>query len=279
MKKSKLKIILLLLAFVIIISFSLFCSLGPEYDPNVSEEKNLLEDDRKEENYGEKDSSKYKTAFGIDYSSPEEYLIQGEQSKISDKEFLKDLKQSKKNLEHLKIVYDWLKNNFTSYSAGGKTIGKVTVDELLEKRKLGGCHDYGLLYAAVIRELGYPSVMVRTASINWIKKFQEGKEEAQLHVGHVFVEVFLQNEWILIDPTNGWYVNNGYKPANPVIPLKGRVAGPNEEVYGFYVEHKGLDIWDFGIYSQQDSTNSMDQLANQIVLDKLEYPDYTFLPF
>jgi len=50
-------------------------------------------------------------------------------------------------------------------------------------------------------------------------------------------------------------------------------------MYGFYVENKGIDIWDIGIYSQAESTESMDELARQVNLEKIEYLDYTFQIF
>jgi hypothetical protein len=221
----------------------------------------------------------YGIAFGIDYTDPDKYLVQGEQSMISDSRKFKKLYSDIKDLDHLGSIYNWLKDEFTAYSAGGKTIGKVTVDELLESRRLGGCHDHGLVYAAVARELGYPAVMVRTSSIVWIKQFKTSGEEAKPRIGHVFVEVYLDNKWILIDSTNGWYLDEGYSPAEPVISLKGKIAGQNEELYGFYVERKGLDTWDFGIYGRDDSAESMDGLASMLDLDKIVYPDHDFKRF
>lgn len=219
----------------------------------------------------------YGWAFGIDYAHPAHYLAQGEQSQISDPTVLDGLRAEEQSLNHLGDVYRWLKSTFATYAAGGKTIGVVTVDQLLVERRLGGCHDHALVYAAVVRGLGYPAVMVRTDSIAWVERFQAG--EPNPHVGHVFVEVYLDGRWVLIDSTGGWYVAHGYDPANPVIPLRGTIAGSSEEVYGFYVERKGIDIWDFGIHSPEESTQAMDELARQLNLEGIVYPDYDFLRF
>jgi hypothetical protein len=178
------------------------------------------------------------------------------------------------SLAHLGQIYRWLKREFAAYSAGGQTIGVVTVNELLEDRRLGGCHDHGLVYAAVVRELGYPAVMARTCSIAWVKRFQSGQKGT--HVGHVFVEVFVGNRWVLIDSTNGWYVEKGYDPANPVIALTGNIAGSDDELYGFYVERKGIDTWAFGIHSPKESTQAMDEFARQLDVEAIVYPEYTF---
>lgn len=219
-------------------------------------------------------SPHYQPAFGIDYVQPEQYLAQGEQSQISNPEVLDQLRSDEPSLAHLGDIYRWLKSEFTPYSARGSTIGVVTVDQLLEERRLGGCHDHGLVYAAVARELGYPAIMVETVSIAWIGQSQAG--EADSHIGHVFVEVHVDGKWVLIDSTNGWYVEDGYDPADPVIPLKGRIAGSSDETYGFYAQRRGIDTWAFGIRSLAELTQAMDELARRLDLDGIVYPDYRF---
>jgi hypothetical protein len=112
----------------------------------------------------------YQPAFGVDYVHPEQYLVPGEQSRISDPSVLDGLRVQQQSLEHLGDIYRWLKGEFTAYSAGGKTIGLVTVDDLLAERRLGGCHDHALVYAAVARDLGYPAIIARANSIAWVER-------------------------------------------------------------------------------------------------------------
>jgi hypothetical protein len=219
----------------------------------------------------------YEPAFGIDYAHPEDYLGQGEQSQISDPSVLDGLRAEEQSLGNLGDIYRWLKSEFTGYAALGKTIGVVTVDQLLTDRKLGGCHDHGLVYAAAARELGYPALMARTVSIAWVKQVQAGEQVP--YVGHVFVEVYLNGRWVLIDSTNGWYVEEDYDPGDPVIPLKGSIAGSSEEIYGFHVERKGIDTWGFGIHSPEESTQSMDEIAAELDLESIVYPEYKFQRF
>ncbi len=160
----------------------------------------------------------YYTAFGVDYRHPQQYLTQGDQTQISDPSVLDALRAEEQSIEHLGKIYRWLKAEFEGYKGGGRTIGVVTVDQLLEERRLSGCNDHGLVFAAVARHLGYPAIMVITNSIAWIDQYQEGEVEG--FVGHVFVEIYMNGKWVLIDSTNGWYVEEGYDPTNPVIPLK-----------------------------------------------------------
>jgi transglutaminase-like putative cysteine protease len=219
----------------------------------------------------------YPTAFGIDYANPEKYLTPGEQTTISDPSVIDHLRRENQSIAHLREVYRWLKEEFTAYSAGGKTIGVITVDQLLEERRLGGCNDHGLVFAAVVRELGYPAVYVHTVSIAWIEQFQAGT--ATTYIGHIFVEVYLEGKWILVDPTGGHFLAEGYDPVNPVIPLKGPIAGSSEEIYGFYVEAKGLDTWDLGYFSLKENNQAMEELAAVLDLETLVYPEYQFKRF
>jgi hypothetical protein len=222
-------------------------------------------------------SVNYQMAFGIDYARPEEYLAQGEQTQVSNPAALDPLRTEEQSMTHLGDIYCWLQSEFTYNSAGGETIGVVTVDQLLAERQLGGCHDYALVYAAVVRHLGYPAVMADSYSIAWIEQFQAG--EQGLHTGHVFVEVYLGAKWVLVDPTNGWYVENGYDPADPVIPLRGAIAGSSNEICGFHVDRKGSDTWAYGITSVSELTQAMDDLARQLDLEAIAYPEYVFEHF
>jgi transglutaminase-like putative cysteine protease len=219
----------------------------------------------------------YTTAFGIDYANPEKYLAPGDQTHISSPEVLDSLRSDQKSISHLQSVYLWKEREFEPYSAGGGTIGVVTVDQLLEERHLGGCNDHALVFISVVRELGYPAVFVNTNSIAWMELYQAG--EAKQYVGHIFAEVYVDGKWVLIDSTGGHYVEEGYDPTNPVIPLKGAIAGSSEEIYGFYVINKGIDEWDLGIHRMKDIFAMMKEVADQVVLESLVYPAYTFEHF
>ena len=218
----------------------------------------------------------YPTAFGINYAHPGWHLAQGEQSQISNPAVLDSLRGREKSLAHLGEIYQWLHRRFTGYSAGGATIGKATVDQLLASRRLGGCHDYALVYAAVARELGYPALMVDTANVEWIKRFQKGEQGP--HVGHVFVEVFLIDKWVLVDPTGGPYVENGYDPTKPAF----REAGGGDyggASNGYYAMWKGIDTRACGVHSNEDNTHAMDSFARQVDVTTVTYLAYVWKVF
>ena len=214
----------------------------------------------------------YTSAFGIDYGQPGKYRAQGEQTHLSNPHVIDVLRGSKPSLAHLGKIYFWVKSNFETWSAGGSTIGAVTVDQLFAERKLGGCHDWGLVYACIARELGYPAVMADTMGIAWALSFRAG--QAGGYVGHVFVEVFVKGKWVLVDSTNGWFVADDYDPTNPVIPLK-----TDAEKDGNFVMRKGVDTWGYGIHSNAELLQLMENSARGLRLEKLKVPSYNFQRF
>lgn len=223
---------------------------------------------------------RYQSAWGIDYASPQNYLQQGGQTRIPDPALLDDLRQEQAAhpddpLYMLGRIYRWIQANFETWRAGGATIGQVTSADLLASRQLGGCHDWGLVYISLARELGYPAVMMDSLGLPWADGFQSGRQGP--YQGHVFVEVYIDSRWVLVDSANNWYVQDGYDPANPVIPL-GDPAGPGGP-YGYYVMRKGLDTWDYGIRDVSALNTLMEDTARQLDLTALVYPPYVFQKF
>lgn len=217
----------------------------------------------------------YPTAFGIDYSQPEMYLAQGEQTRISNPAAFDWLRGKPKGLAQLGAIFEWLRK-FEAYNSGGSNIGTATVDGILASKRLSGCHDFALVFAAVARELGYPAVIVETADVGWITHFRKGEEGP--HVGHVFVEVFLTDKWILVDSTRGNYVERGYDPANPVFraPGGGYYGGTTT---GYYVMWKEVDTIASGIHSNEENTAAMDAFAAGVDPTTVTYPAYTWRRF
>lgn len=227
-------------------------------------------------------ASLYQSAWGIDYAHPEKYLAQGDQTRLSDPSVADDLrleqKASRQNqLYMLGRIYMWIKGEFETWSARGATIGKVTTDNLFASHRLGGCHDWGLVYVSLARELGYPTVVVDTLGLVWAKQFQSG--ERGPYTGHVFVEVYVDGKWVLVDSTNNWYVETGYDPSNPILPLKSGKPDSVNGIYGFYVMRKGLDTWNYGIKDDEALHTLMETTARQLNFETLVYPQYEFQRF
>ncbi len=127
-------------------------------------------------------------------------------------------------------------------------IGKNTVDELYEIKTFYGCHSLSLIISSVLREFGFPAVMIETANIQWGYDYNAGN--VQYFKGHVMSEIFVENKWILLD-NNCTYVEE-YDPLNPFISA---MNSPQDD---YFVYAKGIDIWD---YSGRDDSFTHDNMV------------------
>ena len=92
-----------------------------------------------------------------------------------------------------------------------------------------------LIISSVLREFGFPAVMIETADVQWGYNYHAGT--TQNFAGHVMSEVFVEDKWILLD-NNGTYIEE-YDCHNPFISKMYRSNT------GYFVFAKGVDIWDY----------------------------------
>src|SRR5262249_22737736 len=72
------------------------------------------------------------------------------------------------------------------------------VDDLLRDGNYGGCADHSVIFGALSRAVGIPTVWVKTLDVDWIREFRHNRTEGHWN-GHVFLEVFVQGRWMLVD--------------------------------------------------------------------------------
>jgi len=182
--------------------------------------------------------------FGIDYNDPTKYLNPGEESDLRDiyLEEIENITGTPENsIADIQQVCYWINQNFTFENAGGSMAGKNTVDELYEIKTFYGCHSQALIISSILREFGFPAIMVETADVQWGYDYNAGI--IQYFAGHVMSEIYVENKWILLD-NNGSYVED-YNPMIPYIPVM------NYSTNAYFVFAKGVDIWD---YSAKDDS-------------------------
>ena len=78
-----------------------------------------------------KPGTAYNLAFGIHYDQPEMYLHQGDQTRLSNPTLINSLRGKSQSIAHLGEIYFWIKREFTTGAAGGKTIGVTTTESFL----------------------------------------------------------------------------------------------------------------------------------------------------
>ena len=126
-----------------------------------------------------------------------------------------------------------------------------TADQLFQDRTLGGCSDYALVGLALFRAMGYPSLLVVTASDDWIKRYRENA--LSLVYGHSFIEVLVDGRWYLVDPNHFNFFEN-YNPEEPWYPR-------NELFIA-----RGYDFWDLGLRSTADAKQLLTAFALETTL-------------
>lgn len=191
----------------------------------------------------------------IDYNNPNKYTVAGKQSGINDTLFTEidnQLNIKTNDFTDIEKVFNWKNQNFKNISDGGRSVGKITVNNILTKKELAGCHDHALLTASILRRYGFPAIMVDTTGIQWAYDYPD---KTTMFIGHVFVEIYLKDKWILFDPTSGKYILN-YDFNNRVIPI----TTPDESK-GYYAMLKGLDPDDYGITSITSLKNKQKEYA------------------
>lgn len=177
-------------------------------------------------------------SFGIDYSDPDKYLIPGEESDLKNI-YLEEIREAigtpEDTIRDIIKVCHWINQHFKFENAGGDMIGKLTVDELFEIKTFYGCHSQALIISSVLREFGFPAVMIETADVLWAYNYNEGSTKN--FSGHVMSEIYVEDKWILLD-NNATYIEE-YDSTNPFISKMYRPTA------GYFVFAKGVDIWDY----------------------------------
>jgi transglutaminase-like putative cysteine protease len=134
-----------------------------------------------------------------------------------------------------------------------------TADQLFKDKVLGGCSDFALAEVALFRALEIPSRLVITANVDWILRYK--KDPLYLTTGHVFIEVYLEDRWYLVDSTYR-FLFSGYNRE-----LK---SYPRRE----YLCVKGVDYWEMGFAEVASFIEVAGELANRFQEDWYKDPDY-----
>lgn len=204
----------------------------------------------------------FDNSFGIDYNNPDLYLTPGEQSDLKD-EYLEEIRlitgTPELNMEGMRTICDWFEGYFSFINKGGDMIGKPTIDELYVSKTFYGCHSAALILTSVLREFGFPTVIIETASVEWAYNYIEDTNIA--FMGHVMTEVYVDGKWILLDNNDNCGMNLDYDPLTPHITSSGQI---NYGAKGLFCYAKGKDSWDYGVRSETDTHELMINFANNL---------------
>jgi hypothetical protein len=161
----------------------------------------------------------------------------------------------------LRRIHRWIKANTRKHTGSkARVLVRRTASELLKARTLSGCNDWGILFTTLARACGLPAIYVKAIKKSWARRWMEGDESGK-HLGHVFIEVYVNKKWILVDSTTGFYYTK-YKPSEPNLPR------------GHYAYSKSKDPWDIGAKSMYIVNKTLENIAEYLDGRKLVEPRY-----
>lgn len=112
------------------------------------------------------------------------------------------------HLAEIEAVFRWVQQNVRYVRDVHEVETLSSPDKTLQGR-VGDCDDQATLLATLLESIGYPTRFVATG-------YQvEGELE------HVYLQVFVDGEWLDLDPTEHHHV--GWSPPDPVAMLVERI--------------------------------------------------------
>jgi len=95
-----------------------------------------------------------------------------------------------------RAIHKWVSGNLT-YDPNAAYNWR-NFDQILAERMLGGCADHSIVFGALSRACGIPTVWVKTMDYDWIRDFKRHGPIGSWR-GHVFLEVYVPDRWVLLD--------------------------------------------------------------------------------
>jgi hypothetical protein len=151
----------------------------------------------------------------VDYSKPDAYLFLNNHFG-SREQIMKAAAQIKGKTpeEKLVAIYQWV-NSHLAYKADYFNEWR-TFDQMLRDGVQGGCAQYSVVFGALTRACGIPTVWVKTLDAEWIRGFRTRGTEGSWN-GHVFLEIYIHGRWMLLDDTQ-LVLYKEYNPKTRILP-------------------------------------------------------------
>ena len=222
--------------FIIIILIFLISSCTTV---NIERDVNYIERDIKE--------------FNI---TPQVGLNSGSRTNISNKNKVDILKTIKFEEDKKKLI-----KNIWLYIRGRYRKGEITngayvrdINEIIESKEIKHCGESGAMLVGLFRLYGIPCIYIQGLNIR-------GANDLNLNhwSGHVFIEIFINNEYYLIDSTRGIAFKN-YDLSNRIIPIKIENFADN----GFVEMFRCFDVGSL-INSQESYSNYISETRNYYI--------------
>ena len=118
------------------------------------------------------------------------------------------------DLDTIRNVLSWMDRTLRYDSR--KAYAWRNYDDVIREKAYGGCADQGIVCGVLLKAAGIPAVWVKTMDVNWIWDFKKGRPFHSWS-GHVFVEVWVDQKWMLLNP-GGKLLYQEYNPRARILP-------------------------------------------------------------
>jgi hypothetical protein len=188
--------------------------------------------------------------------NPQVGLNSGSRTTINNENKVDILKTIKFEEDKKKLIKNiWLYIT-ESYRKGEITNGAYVrdINEIIESKEIKHCGESGAMLVGLFRLYGIPCIYIQGLNIR-------GANDLNLNhwSGHVFIEIYINNEYYLIDSTRGIAFKN-YDLSNRIIPIKIENFADN----GFVEMFRCFDVGNL-IESQESYSNYLSETRNYYI--------------
>jgi hypothetical protein len=169
----------------------------------------------------------------------------------------------KNRRELLYKAVDYIRNHFRYDSWYLDKAFMFTADDIFTAGIMGGCSDFAVAEVALFRALGIPARIALTVNTDWIAGYKEN--DLIIPRGHVFIEVYLENDWYLFDPVYR-ILYQGYDPNENSFPRKE------------FLVIRTRDFFDVGIKNLSDVIQIFQRFALNFDPEHYTSPQYVEIP-
>lgn len=134
----------------------------------------------------------------IDYASPKKYLVIAET--LGNPDAIAKQAMALKGSNDRKTLANTLRwlNSHLKYDADLAYEWR-NFDTVVSQQCYGGCADQAIACGVLLKSAGIPTVWVKTMDVTWIWDYKK-KRPFSSWSGHVFLEIYLDGKWVLLDP-------------------------------------------------------------------------------
>jgi hypothetical protein len=151
----------------------------------------------------------------IDYAHPEKYLdVCPSYGNIEKIRQIASSFRSGSAENRIAAIGRWIDRN-VKYDPNAPNVSR-NFDAIVNSNGYGGCADHSILFSALARACGIPTVTVKTMDADWIREFCKTGATGNWN-GHVFLEVFFDGHWHLLNATE-MRLHDDYDPARRILP-------------------------------------------------------------